>query len=74
MEGAKGSLESPNKPLAVFFRKGDEGKHPPVRSEPRKMYCFCTASLPIRAISAILEDVAFEENGNGPRFTGTLRK
>lgn len=30
---------------------------PQVRSEPSKMYCLCTASLPIRAIPAISEDV-----------------
>ena len=28
-----------------------------VLSEPSKMYCFCTASLPIRAIAAISEAV-----------------
>ncbi len=29
----------------------------PVRSELPKMYCFCTAGMPIRAILAISEDV-----------------
>lgn len=39
-------------------RPSDEGKQPqPVWIQAQKMYCFCTAGMPIRAILAISEDV-----------------
>ena len=46
------------KALATIVHQVGEGKRPqPVWIETVKMYCFCTADLPIRAILAISEDV-----------------
>jgi hypothetical protein len=51
------ALESPNKAGAAFIRQC-EGKQPqPAWIDTLKMYCFCTAGMPIRAILAISEDV-----------------
>jgi hypothetical protein len=56
-EGGQRSPRIP-KALAVIVHQASEGKRPqPVWIETVKMYCFCTADLPIRAILAISEDV-----------------